>query len=150
MNKWKIAEDSKDGIRLLIEFIRENYLALAKSPLQIIAIGEVWSALDDILNEDFASDSELNVLVSIGRRVRQAEHENGVFFNLRVNCNELTLDRLNTTYSKSTGSDWSSKTYLQITPLNSSFNEEIQEWISDLFEIIEENGIFLTASRDHT
>jgi hypothetical protein len=150
MCSWEIDEDSKEGIQNLIELIREYYLLLSDTPDKIIAIGEVWAELEKIIDDDLDEESVYNVELMVGRRVKSEDfNEEGEFYGLRVNGEELVLDKLSTTYSRAIGSDHSINVYLNAAPGDLEFHIQIQDWLSDLMAIIEFDDVQLTVSRDH-
>ena len=149
MDNWKLDDDSKSEIENIIELIRNHYICLADTSYKLIAIGEVWSALESIISGDDEIYIDCNTSVSIGRKVRFDGDEEGIFYELRINEQELILDKLTTTYSKSIGSDWSSKVYLNVNSGAKDFSIAIQEWMSDVLEIVTFDDTFLSCSRDH-
>jgi hypothetical protein len=148
MSAWNLDEGSKEWISNLIELIHENFLVLADKSDKVIAIGEVLYGLEIMVsNHDY--EVEYNTMLTVGRKVRLNNEEEGIFYSVRVNEFGLTLDKLMTTYSDAVGHDWSTKVYLGAPVGNINFSSDIQNWISDMLEIMDLNGVYITVSRDH-
>jgi hypothetical protein len=148
MSSWNLDEDSKDGILNLIELIYKNFLVLADQSNKVIAIGEVLYGLESMISDD-DYEVEYNTGLTVGRKVRYNNEEEGIFYSLRVNEFGLVLDKLMTTYSSSVGHDWGSEAYLEAPVGNTNFSSEIQTWLADVLEIINFDDIYMTVSRDH-
>jgi hypothetical protein len=148
MSSWNLDEDSKDGILNLIELIHKNFLVLADESNKVIAIGEVLYGLESMISDD-DYEVEYNTMLTVGRKVRFNNEEEGIFYSLRVNEFGIVLDKLITTYSSSVGGDWVSEAYLEAPVGNANFSSEIQNWLADLLEIINFDDIYMTVSRDH-
>ena len=148
MSSWNLDEDSKDGILNLIELIHKNFLVLADESNKIIAIGEVLYGLESMISDD-DYEVEYNTGVTVGRKVRFNNEEEGIFYSLRVNEFGLDLGKLTTSYSSSVGSDWGSESYLEAPVGHTNFSSKIQKWLADVLEIINFDDIYMTVSRDH-
>jgi hypothetical protein len=148
MSSWNLDEDSKDGILNLIELIHKNFLVLADKSNKVIAVGEVLYGLEVMISDD-DYEVEYNTELTVGRKVRFNNEEEGIFYSLRVNEFGLSLDKLITTYSSSVGSDWGSESYLQAPVGHANFSSKIQNWLADVLEIINFDDIYMTVSRDH-
>jgi len=148
MSSWNLDEDSKDGILNLIELIYKNFLVLADQSNKVIAIGEVLYGLESMISDD-DYEVEYNTGLTVGRKVRYNNEEEGIFYSLRVNEFGLVLDKLMTTYSSSVGHDWGSEAYLEAPVGNTNFSSGIQTWLADVLEIINFDDIYMTVSRDH-
>ena len=148
MSSWNLNEDSKDGILNLIEFINENLLVLADKSNKVIAVGEVLYGLESIISDD-DYEVEYNTMLTVGRKVRFNNEEEGIFYCVRVNEFGLVLDKLMTTYSSSIGHDWGTKAYLEAPVGKTNLSAEIHNWLSDLLEIVNFDDIYMTVSRDH-
>jgi hypothetical protein len=61
----------------------------------LIAVGEVWGALESIQDGESA---EINTELTLGVRHGDREFEEGLFLSIRVNEQEIILDRMITTY----------------------------------------------------
>ena len=121
---------------------------LADKSNKVIAIGEVLFGLESIIS-DGDYEVEYNTMLTVGRKVRFDNEEEGIFYSLRVNEFGLVLDKLMTTYSSSVGHDWGSESYLEAPVGNTNFSSMIQNWLADLLEIINFDDIYMTVSRDH-
>lgn len=148
MSSWNLDEDSKDEILNLIELIYKNFLVLADKSNKVIAIGEVLCGLESMISDD-DYEVEYNTGLTVGRKVRFNNEEEGIFYSLRVNEFGLNLGKLITSYSSSVGSDWGSESYLDAPIGHTNFSSEIQKWLGDVLEIINFDDIYMTVSRDH-
>jgi hypothetical protein len=148
MSSWNLDEDSKDGILNLIEFINENLLVLADKGKKVIAVGEVLHGLESMISDDDYG-VEYNTMLTVGRKVRFNNEEEGIFYCVRVNEFGLVLDKLMTTYSSSIGHDWGTESYLEAPVGKTNLSSEIQNWLSELLEIVNFDDIYMTVSRDH-
>lgn len=149
MSTWNLDEDSKDGILNIIELIHEKFLLLADKSNKVIAIGEVLYGLESLISDQDDYEVEYNTMLSVGRKVRFNNEEEGIFYCVRVNEFGLVLDKLMTTYSSAIGHDWGTEVYLEAPVGKTNFPLEIQKWISDLLEIVNFDDIYMTVSRDH-
>jgi len=93
MSSWNLDEDSKNGILELIELIHLNFLVLADESKKVIAIGEVLYGLESMISDD-DYEVEYNTMLTVGRKVRFNNEEEGIFYSLRVNEFGIVLDKL--------------------------------------------------------
>jgi hypothetical protein len=148
MSYWNLDEASKEGVFNLIKLINENFLILADKSNKVIAIGEVLYGLECMISDD-EYDLEYNTMLTLGRKVRFNNEEEGIFYSVRINEFGLVLDKLMTTYSSSIGHDWSTESYLEAPVGKINLSAEIQDWLTDLIELLNFDDIYLTVSRDH-
>lgn len=142
---WNFDDDDLEIFDRLVSAI-DSLKYLTTSGTDLIALGEVIDAINSITKN---LEIDINVGLSIGFRARDGESEEGIFMCLRINADELTLDELNTTYSRSTGSDHSTIRYVNFTPDSKLNDYELSNWLNKLDEIKSFEEARLTVSRDH-
>lgn len=112
----------------------------------LIAVGEVWDALESIQEGEFV---EINTELTLGMRRGDREFEEGLFLSIRVNEEEIVLDRMVTTYSREVGSDHETEVIARLIRGESFDNEATEDWLEMLENLLVDPEAVLSASRDH-
>lgn len=112
----------------------------------LIAAGEVWDALESIQDGESV---EINTELTLGVRRGDREFEEGLFLSIRVNEEEIVLDRMITTYSREVGSDHETETIARLIPGESFDGEAMEDWLEMIEELLLDPESALSASRDH-
>ena len=142
---WQLNDADLKRLRRLRAEVR-GLVRLARTGNDLIAIGEVWEALDDI-----RENREVCVLVelTVGFRRGDRDFSEGCFLGLRVGPDGIVLDELNTTFASGAGSDHSTAVHDTLTP-DSGFNEvDFEGWLGKLDQICNFDDVQLTVSREH-
>jgi len=100
--RWSLAKHNRE-LLLRIRSTVHDLAPLAASGNSLIALGEVWEAIDAIINN---APIVTSVTLMIGfRHADEEQCEEGLFMCLRIDEDGLVLDELNTTYCPESGSD---------------------------------------------
>jgi len=146
---WFVTDDSRQ-LLLRIRGIIGDLGPLAESGDAMMALGEVWNAIDAILD---GQPIEVSVLLTVGFRRSDPEDEEGfeegLFMCLRVDGDGLILDELNTTYSKEVGSDHFTVSYGHQSVFSTLDVADVCNWLSKLMSVRECDDVKLAAHRDH-
>jgi hypothetical protein len=143
---WFLAADSRDLLRR-IQGILGELGSLAERGSALIALGEVWEAIDSII-----SDSSIEVSVELTIGFRQADDdgfEEGLFMGLRIDSDGLTLDELNTTYSPEVGSDHYTVSHGEQSLDRTLDLIDVNNWIAKLRLVKNQDNAKLEAYRNH-
>ena len=143
--KWMLRDDDRDLLRELVSRIAK-LAPLACSGLHFIAIGEVWDAIENIIE---GGSVEINTELTVGFRSGDSEFKEGLFVSIRVNSDEIVLDELNTTYSREVGSDHFTREYARFTVDGGFDGSGLWDWCNQLEEITSFDDCRLSVSRDH-
>lgn len=146
---WFVTDDSRQ-LLLRIRGMIGELAPLAETGDAMIALGEVWNAIDAILDDQ---SIEASVLLTVGFRRSDPDNqeglEEGLFMCVRVDGGGLTLEELNTTYSKDVGSDRFTVNYGSQSAASSLDLIDVQNWISKLKSVKGWDDARLAAYRDH-
>ncbi len=120
--------------------------SFATEPVDLIAVGEAWGALQAIVAGE---DVEVNVELTLGFRSGGDDVREGVFLSVRVNDEAIVLDRMTTSWGSDVGSDHSTEILASLTPKGWSRSRGVAEWLEELDEMCGNDAARLTTSRDH-
>jgi hypothetical protein len=144
-NGCRLAEQDRGVLEALRRAIH-SLLSLARTGIDVIAIGETVDAIENLMN---GSDGEVNVGLETRFRRGEDGFEEGLFVCLRINDEEIVLDELHTTYSKEVGSDHFTVGHPTLHP-RCHFDEHcVAKWIEQLQDASAWDEATLTVSRDH-
>lgn len=145
MSDWSPSDDDRHLLAGLIDAARAMSTKAVRGQ-GLIAAGEVWDALERIRDgEPIEVDTELTVGVRRGDR----DAEEGIFVSIRVNADEIVLDRMTTSYSRAVGSDRETETIARLSPDEPFDDVAVEDWFEMLRALLSEPDSTLTASRDH-
>jgi hypothetical protein len=144
---WTLTDEDKAILkRLGLAVARLRSLATCGDDL--IAVGEVWQAIDYIC-EGEGDEIDINVGLSVGSRQGDEEFNQGHFMSLRIDWEGIVLGKTDSEYSSEVGSDHSSDSYATLAP-NGKFNgHAVDSWLEDLERARFQDDVQLSASRDH-
>ena len=146
---WFVTDNSRQ-LLLCIRGVIGDLGPLAESGDAMIALGEVWNAIDAILDDQ---SIEVSVLLTVGFRRSdpddQEGFEEGLFMCLRVDGDGLVLDELNTTYSKDVGSGRFTVCYGHQSVSSTLDLIDVHNWLSKLKSVRGYDDAKLAAYRDH-
>jgi hypothetical protein len=143
---WRLTEDDRELVDRLRAAVR-SLAVVANSGCDLIAVGEAWQALDAILD---AKTVEVNVELTLSFEDGDEASKDGVLFSLRVNEEEVRLDRTDTTWTKEVGSDHSGRVYAVLGREGCFASCEVEEWLEEFAAIKARDDVELSTSRDHT
>jgi len=146
---WFLTDDSRQLLVRLRGTIGE-LAPLAESGDAMIALGEVWNAIDAILD---GQSIEVSVSLTIGSRRSDPDDQHrldeGLFMSLSVDSDGLVLEELNTTSSKEAGSGQYTVSYGRQSVTSTLDVIDVHNWISRLASIKGWDDTKLSVFRDH-
>lgn len=146
--RWDLNNRDKAMVGDLITAVRK-LVPLAHSGNDLAAIGEAWDSLEMVL-EDPEYEFAYILNISVGFRRGDRDFSEGLFLNLRINDDgKIILDELNTSYSSDIGSNHFivEHTFMDQTTGFDSF--EFGRWLEMFEDILGEDDVRLSTSRDH-
>ncbi len=145
MSNENLSSDDKNILARLIAAVHATS-SRANMGQTLIAVGEVWDALESIKEGEFI---EINTELTLGVRHGERDFEEGLFLSIRVNGEEIVLGRTVTTYSREVGSDHETETIARLIPGESFDYEATEDWLEMIEILLLDPESTLSASRDH-
>jgi hypothetical protein len=108
-------------------------LALAKANDEIIAVGEILEAVEQVRDGDGLEPAVLTL--SVGIEDGNQTFSEGWFARLAVSPEAIVLDKLNTTYSVELGHDRHTTSYAVLTPAGAFDDTAVLAWLAELNEL---------------
>jgi hypothetical protein len=142
---WQLTEDDRELLDRSCAAVR-TLAVMANSGCDLIAVGEAWQALGAILDAEMVA---VNVELTLGLECGDESSKEGVLFSLRVNDEEVRLDRTDTTWTQKVGSDHSGRVYSVLTPEGRFDSWGVEEWLEEFAAIKARDGVKFSTSRDH-
>ena len=142
---WSLGDDDRELLNRLTEAIR-SLVDLTQSGRDLIGVGEALDAIECLLE---GSDIEVNVGLDTGFRRGDKNFEEGLFICFRINCDEIVLDELHTSYTAEIGGDHFTVTYAHLDPQGKFDEDGVQRWLDQFSVILAEEDARLMVSRDH-
>jgi hypothetical protein len=126
--------------------VLKSFAPLAQHGADPIALGEAWSAVEDILE---GRSVDVNVGLEVGIRRGDSEFKEGLFLGFRINDEAIILDELNTTYSSDVSSDHYTYVYASRERSGGLDGIRVETWIAKLEEVKRFDDVQLSTHRDH-
>jgi len=143
--KWELTDDDHMVLGAITGAVR-GLISAANGGDDLIAIGEALEAIRCIHEGEGV---EVNVGLTMGGRVGDENGEDGTFVGLRINCEEIILDEMTTTYRPEVGSDNSSSRFAELGQDGGFPGDLVDEWIERLHAVSAQEWADLTTERDH-
>jgi hypothetical protein len=144
-NAWQLTDDDRWLLGELRNAVR-RLAVIAPTGNDLIAVGEVWQALDAILDDE---PVEVNVELSLDFRRGDEASYVGTDLSLRVNDEEVRLNELTTTWDTQVGTDHSSLDHAVLTPTGGFDTYDVGEWLERFVARTTRDDAILSTSRDH-
>jgi len=141
---WFLAEDTRELLVRVREAVA-GLAPLATSGAALIALGEVWEAIEAVIRDERIY---VSVTLSVGFRRADEFCQDGLFMCLRVDSDSIVLDELNTTYSSDVGSDHFTVDYSTLSGERAFDSWEVQKWLAKLAEVLSFDDAQLQTYRD--
>ena len=135
--------ESRRIISELIRLLRE-LAGHATSANDLVGIGEVWAALEEI---ETAAPSII-VGVSVSLRGGTSDYHETNYRSIRVSEEGIELEKLFSVYSREIGSDHESARMSRLGR-DGKFAGNAREWMEETLGLMQHAGWRLSVSRDH-
>ncbi len=143
-DRWQLNDQDRSSIKDLIRAVR-SLTPAAMSGDCLIGLGEVWAALEGILDD---SEIEINVQLEVGFRSGNADFDEGIFANMDVSWEGISLTVLHTQYERSIGSDHSTEPFATIQEPGNIDAFGVQRWLEELNQIKSNDDCSLRVERN--
>jgi len=128
---WSLLDNDLALLRRLITDLR-RLLSLAKSNDEIVAVGEMVMALENVRDGD---GIEAVLSLSVGVQDGNDTFSEGWFVRLALSPDAIVLDKLNTTYTVEMGVERHTTGYAVLKPSGAFDDAGVAAWLAELNEL---------------
>jgi hypothetical protein len=112
----------------------------------LTAINEADQALREIIDGTLP---QVNVELTMSRRVGSGHYEEAVHHSVRINEDEIRLDQTQSIWTRETGSDHATQVFAVLTPKGDFKKGGVAAWMDELSRLSSFDDAKITTSRDH-
>lgn len=146
---WLLSDEDNLCIEELVGVIK-SLSKMAKSGSCLVGVGEIWDALECILNDGDEYEIEISVNLTVGSEVGDADSNEGRFACLDMSYEEdIRLSVLHTSYTREVGSDHNTVAIAHLAPVGNFDRNSIKNWIEEAKRARAGNNAKLAVYRNH-
>lgn len=142
---WQLEDEDRWRLDRLRSAVR-GLVRLATSAEHLIALGETWDALDQMLA---GKPVDVSVDLSIGFERGDDAFREGLHMCLQISDEGVELHQLNRTWEQVIGSDHETIPCCWITAAGETDEFGFEQWMDMLAEVSGSDDATLIVSRDH-